>query len=206
MRMSNATTRACWAAAMLMLATFADARADTSTFGVVPDRTTVRFAVSQFGFAMQRGRFERTRGTIVLDAERSAGSIDLIVEVGSVDTGWDLRDAFLKSQAMFDVERYPEIRFRSTALAFDGGRVVAVDGEITMHGVTHPVRFDVTRFECARDPANGRAHCDAAVTGRVSRRAFGMAFAYPLIGDEVGLDFAVTASRVRDEGESRASR
>jgi polyisoprenoid-binding protein YceI len=191
---------------MLMLAVFADAGADASTFDVVSDHTSVRFAVSQFGIAMQRGRFERTRGTIVLDTEQNTGSIDLVVEVGSVDTGWDLRDAFLKSRSMFDVERYPEIRFRSTALAFEGARVVAVDGEITMHGVTHPVRFDVTRFECAGHPANGRIHCNAAVTGRVSRRAFGMSFAYPLIGDEVGLDFAVTASRVRDEGGLTSSR
>ena len=119
-----------------------------------------------------------------------------------MNTGWDLRDSFLRSDAMFDVVQYPAIRFRSTWLAFEGKRLVAVDGELTMHGVTHPVRFDVTRFECGTDPANEGTLCDAVVSGRVSRRAFGMSFAYPIIGDEVSLDFAVTALRVRDPGEA----
>ena len=186
------------AVAMLALATFAGASdAESSTYRVVPEVTTVGFAVSQLGIATQGGRFERTSGTIVLDAGANAGSIDLVVDAASVNTGWNLRDAFLKSAAMFDAERYPAIRFRSTRLAFDGTRLVAVDGDLTLHGVTLPVRLDVTRVDCG-SPSAAMRGCDALVTGRVSRRAFGMSFAYPLIGDEVALDFAVTAVRVVD--------
>jgi polyisoprenoid-binding protein YceI len=186
------------AIATLALAAFAGAAvADASTYRVIPEITTVEFAVSQLGFVNQGGRFERTSGTIVLDPVTSAGSVDLVVDAGSVNTGWNLRDAFLKSSAMFDVDRYPAIRFRSTRLAFDGARLVAVDGDLTLHGVTRPVRFDVTRLECGSDRAEARG-CGAQIIGRVSRRAFGMSFAYPLVGDEVALDFAVTAVRVRD--------
>lgn len=188
-------------AVLLALATFACAVAsDAATFRVAPEQTSVVFEVSNLGIASQ-GRFDLTSGKIVLDPERRAGSIEFVVDAGSIDTGWNLRDAFLKSDLMFDVERYPSIRFHSSRLAFDGDRLVAVEGEITLHGVTRPVRFDVTRIECGVGSGPGRDSCDATVTGRISRSAFGMSFAIPLVGDEVALDFSVKAIRVRDAGE-----
>jgi polyisoprenoid-binding protein YceI len=188
-------------AVVLALAMLAYAlAAKAATFRVAPEQTNVSFEVSNLGIASQ-GRFDLTSGKIVLDPERRAGSIDFVVDAGSIDTGWTLRDAFLKSDLMFDVERYPSIRFHSTRLAFDGERLVAVEGEITMHGVTRPVRFDVTRIECGTGSGPGRDSCDATVTGRISRSAFGMSFAIPLVGDEVALDFSVKAIRVRDAGQ-----
>ena len=101
-------------AALIALAIFAGPVAcDAATFRVVTDQTTVAFAVSNFGIGSHEGRFDLSWGKIVLDAERRSGSIEFVVEAGSVDTGWDLRDAFLKSDLMFDVKRYPSIRFRS---------------------------------------------------------------------------------------------
>jgi len=191
-----------WAAVALVLATFAGAVSEAATFRVIPDQTSVGFAVST-GIASHEGRFDLAWGKIVLDAERYAGSIDFVVDAASIDTGWGLRDAFLKSELMFDVERYPWIRFHSTRLAFEGTRLVAVDGEITLHGVTRPVRFDVTRMDCGVDTVLGHDGCGASVTGRISRSAFGMSFAVPLVGDEVALDFVIKAIRVRDEGATQ---
>jgi polyisoprenoid-binding protein YceI len=198
---SKVVTRMGWRAVLIALAFLAGVVAsDAATFRVATDETNVAFAVSNFGIGSHQGRFDLTWGKIILDPERRSGSIDFIVDVGSVNTGWDLRDAFLKSELMFDVERYPWIRFHSTRLAFEGPRLVAVDGEITLHGVTRPVRFDVTRMECGVETAVGHNGCGALVTGRISRSAFGMSFAYPLVGDEVALDFSVRAIRVRDDG------
>ena len=189
-------------AAVIALAIFAGPVAcDAATFRVATDQTTVAFAVSNLGIGAHEGRFDLAWGTIVLDPERRSGSIEFVVDAGSVDTGWDLRDAFLKSDLMFDVKRYPSIRFRSTRLAFEGPRLVAVDGEMTLHGVTLPVRFDVARMECSAETSPGRDGCGASVRGHISRSAFGMPFAYPLVGDEVTLDFSIKAIRVRDDGE-----
>src|SRR5436190_1225469 len=74
----------------------------------------------------------------------------------------------------------------------------------TLHGVTLPVRFDVTRMECGADTSLGHDGCGASVHGRVSRSAFGMPFGYPLVGDEVALDFSIVAIRVHDDGEKEA--
>lgn len=192
-------------AALIALAIFAGPVAsDAATFRVATDQTSVAFAVSNFGIGSHEGRFDLTWGKIVLDPERRSGSIEFVVDVGSVNTGWDLRDAFLKSDLMFDARRYPSIRFHSTRLAFEGPRLVAVDGEMTLHGVTLPVRFDVTRMECGADTGVGSDGCGAAVRGRISRSAFGMSFAYPLVGDEVALDFSIRAIRVRDDGEKES--
>ena len=130
-------------------------------------------------------------------------SIDLEIDTASVDTGWSLRDAFLRSEVMFDVVRYPRMHFHSTRLVYDGARLAAVEGEVKLRDVTQPVRFDVLRLECGARPDDGREACGAEVSGRISRGAFGMDFAYPLIGDEVDLEFVVNALRIRDTDEMR---
>lgn len=179
------------------------ASAGAGTFHVDPELTSARFAVPQLGFSKQEGRLGRTSGTIVLDPQQKVESIDLDIETASVDTGWKLRDAFLRSEVMFDTARYPRMRFRSTSLHYDGTRLVGVEGEVTLRGVTHPVRFDVTRLECGRGAGDEKESCGAEVSGHLSRGAFGMDFAYPLIGDEVTLEFAVKAFRVREADEGK---
>jgi polyisoprenoid-binding protein YceI len=191
-------------AAILAVVACGVACADPATFRVDPAHTSATFAVSQFGVALQHGRFDRTWGTIVLDGERQAGSIDLVIDADSVNTGWKLRDEFLRGENMFDTGRFPVLRFRATRFAFDDARLVGVDGEATLRGVTRPVRLAVSRFECSMSAADGREGCGASVTGHLSRRAFGMGFAYPLIGDDVLLEFALTAHRVRDERQGPA--
>ena len=188
-----------WRAVVLAIGVFTAGAIAAATFRVDTERTNVAFAVSNLGIGSHQGRFDLTFGKITLDPEHHSGSIDFVVDVGSVNTGWDLRDGFLKSDLMFDVERYPSIRFRSTRFDFDGPRLVAVDGEMTMHGVTRPVRFDVRRMECGADTAVGSDGCAASVSGHISRGAFGMSFGYPLVGDEVALDFSIRAIRVPDD-------
>jgi len=179
------------------------ARADPGALLVDADLTRVRFAVEYLGFATAHGRFGRTSGTIDVDAQQRVEHVDLAIDTGSVDMGWDLRDAFVRSEVMFDVQRFPTLRFRSTQVSYAGARLVSVDGDLTLRGVTRPVRLDVARIECAIGPADGQQTCSAAVTGRISRRAFGMDFAYPLIGDEVDLDFEVTAVRLGDRAPAK---
>jgi polyisoprenoid-binding protein YceI len=186
------------------LAASATARADPGVLLVDADLTRARFAVEYLGIATAQGRFGRTSGTIDMDAQQKVERIDLAIDTESVDMGWDLRDAFVRSEVMFDVQRFPRLRFRSTHVAYAGARLVGVEGDLTLRGVTRPVRLDVTRVECAIRPDDGREACGATVTGRISRRAFGMDFAYPLIGDEVALEFEVTALRVGNAAAGNA--
>ena len=170
------------------------------TYHVEAALTHAGFVVTQFGVLKQRGRFERVWGRIVLDAAGGAGSVDFILDGASITTGWSVRDDFLRGVNMFDVERFPSVRFRSLRLTYDGPLLTGVDGEVTLRGVTRPVHLDVRELRCVAAPAHGREGCRAQIVGRLSRSAFGMDYGYPFIGDDVEFDFAVTAFRVADEG------
>jgi polyisoprenoid-binding protein YceI len=180
----------------------ADAGESASIYRVDPDLTSAQFAVSHLGLSMQRGHFGRTRGTIVLDPEVHAGRIDFIVDASSIDTGWAARDAFLRGADMFDTAHYPVVRFRSTRLAFDSSRLIAVSGELTMHNVTRPVELHVARLDCGRDQESGRDGCGAEVDTTIKRSDFGMRYALGLVGDDIGLSFQVTAFRVSSDDEA----
>jgi len=167
-------------------------------YRIDPERTMSGFSVNELGLWQRTGHFGRTRGQIRYDADAESGGIDLAVDAASVDTGWSLRDDFVRAEHMLDAARHPQFRFHSTALRFDAHRLVAVDGLLTLRDVTLPVRFHVTAVRCEAPRAGGGERCDAAISGSISRRAFGMDFAYPLIGDEVRFDFAVSADRAAD--------
>ena len=180
----------------------AEAAETVAIYRVDPDLTSAQFAVSHLGLSLQRGHFGRTRGTIVLDPEAHAGRIDFIVDASSIDTGWAARDAFLRGEDMFDTAHYPVVRFRSTRLAFDSARLVAVSGELTMHNVTRPVELHVARLDCGRDQESGRDGCGAEVETTIKRSEFGMRYALGIVGDDIGLSFQVTAFRVSSDDEA----
>ena len=178
-----------------------NAWAATGTFRVDPDLTSARFAVEQLAISKEYGRLGRTSGTIVMSAEHKVESIKFDIDTRAVDTGWNLRDAFLRSEVMFNTARFPRMHFHSTRIVYDGERLAAVEGEVTLRGVTRPVKLEVTRLECGTRSEDGRETCGAQVVGRISRAAFGMDFASALIGDEVDLEFVVTAFRAGDAAD-----
>jgi polyisoprenoid-binding protein YceI len=179
--------------------------ADAQTYRIDPEHSSAGFSVLHFGILREQGQFRRASGTIVVDpAGLAGGSIGVVIDLASVDTGWDLRDDFLRGPSMFDVAHYPRIRFRSRHLEYRDHRVVAAEGDITLHGVTRPLRLEVNHLICGRIAADGREVCDATVTGRLQRREFGISFAYPIVGDDVDLEFTIAAFRVGRETESEA--
>ena len=192
--------------AIALLGTFsyavlAVAPADAQTYRIATERTLARFAMTQLGFLPQEGQFHRVSGTILLDPERaSGGSIDVAIDLASVDTGWQLRDDFIRGEHGFDVARYPVLQFRSTRLEYRDRQIATAQGIVTLHGVTKPMRLDVRGLECVSNAGEGGESCAATVSGRLLRRQFGMDFAYPFVGDAIVLDFAITALRVRNDG------
>jgi polyisoprenoid-binding protein YceI len=170
-------------------------QAQATSYRVDPARTRIEFSVLHLGVLRADGHFSRATGRIVFDPAARAGSIEFAVAGDSVATGWALRDAFIRGENMFDVEHHPVVRFRSTRLVFDDARLVRVEGELTLRGVTRPLLLAVERVECGAQPPGAGALCAADVDGVIRRRDFGMDFAWPLIGDEVSLRFVIGAVR-----------
>ena len=191
----TAVRRAAGAVLALLATALAAGETPPLTYQVEPALTNAGFSVAQFGVLRQYGRFERIGGTIVLDPDGDAGRVDLAIATASVTTGWEARDDFIRGESMFDAARYPEVRFRSLRLDYVDARLVGVDGEVTLRGVTRPMHLDVHDVQCGLAAGGGRDGCRARVVGRLSRAAFGMHFGYPLIGDDVEFDFAIMALR-----------
>ena len=190
------------AAASLALGFAAAAAAAPVVYRVEPEFTYAEFAVSHIGLSRQRGHFGRTNGTIVLDTEQHSGSIDFVVDATSVDTGWKVRDEFLRGENMFDAAHYPVVRFHSTQLVFDRERLIGVAGGLTLRDVTRPVALKVERLECGKNPDSGRDGCGAGVATSIKRSDFGMNYALTLVGDDIDLSFEVTAFRVGTQPET----
>ena len=110
-----------------------------------PTHSHVSFAIRVMSVSTTRGRFYAPRGRLHIDEQHPASSwVDAQVEAASIDTRNKLRDAHLRSAAFFAVKKYPTITFTSTNVEHAGGRNYRVTGNLTLHGVTRPVTFDVT--------------------------------------------------------------
>src|SRR5437588_10295503 len=110
-----------------------------------PSHSHVSFAVRVLSVSTTRGGFHALRGHLHIDEQNPANSwVEAEVEAASIDTHNKLRDAHLRSAAFFAVKQYPTIAFKSTQVEHISGQDYKVMGNLTLHGVTQPVTFDVT--------------------------------------------------------------
>jgi polyisoprenoid-binding protein YceI len=152
--------------------------------------STVEFAVKHMMFTTVKGRFTDVTGTIDFDdSDPSDGHAEISIGAASIDTRDAQRDAHLKSADFFDVEKYPTLTFRSTRV--DGTlEHFTLTGDLTIHGVTHPIALDVTFAGKGKDPWGGERFGYIA-TGTLNRRDFGLTWNAALetggflVGDEV---------------------
>jgi len=113
-------------------------------------RSRVSFALRVMSVTTTRGSFNKVRGQLHIDEQNPASSwVEAEVDAASIDTHNKLRDAHLRSAAFFAVKKYPTIAFESTNVEYVNSRDYKVTGNLTLHGVTKPVTFDVTyRGQC----------------------------------------------------------
>ena len=109
-----------------------------------PTHSHMSFAIRVVSVSTTRGRFHAFRGHLHIDEQNPANSwVDAEVDAASIDTHNRLRDAHLRSAAFFAVKQYPTITFQSTHVEHVGGQCYKVIGNLSMHGVTKPITFDV---------------------------------------------------------------
>ena len=109
-----------------------------------PTHSHVSFAVRVLSFSTTRGRFHALRGHLHIDEQNPANSwVEAEVDAASIDTHNTLRDAHLRSAAFFAVKQYPTITFQSTHVEHVDGQGYKVIGNLSMHGVTKPITFDI---------------------------------------------------------------
>ena len=165
------------------------------SYSIDPTHTFPSFEIDHLGYSMQRGRFNATQGKLTLDEENQSGSVEIIIDAASIDTGLGQLEEILRSEDYFDVQNYPTLTFRSDNFPFSDGRLAAVSGELTLLGVTLPVTLNVTRFKCGFNALRLRTVCGADANASIKRSEFGMRKGIPFVGDEVKISIQVEAIR-----------
>jgi polyisoprenoid-binding protein YceI len=177
-------------AAVAALATLAALPLRADTFAVDPTHSEVSFQIRHM-VSQVRGRFNDFSGTVQLDPKNlAASSVDFHIKATSIDTNVADRDKHLRSADFFDVEKFPEITFKSESIAAAGKDKYNVTGSLTMHGVTKKVTLPVTLGGQIKDPwGNTRAGFEIETT--LDRKDYGIVWNKALdsggvmLGDDV---------------------
>ena len=170
-----------------VLFVISSALAAPESFTIDPNHTFPIFEASHFGISIQRGRFDKTAGKIVLDREAKSGSIEVNIDTASIDMGFEDWNNHMKGEDFFNVEKFPSMTFKSTKLIFEDDKIVGADGEFTLLGVSKPLRIKVSNFACTEHPMLKKLYCGAEVTAEIKRSDFGMKIGIPIVGDEIRL-------------------
>ena len=151
------------------------------------------FEVNHLGFSTQRGRFNNVTGKIMLVPSQKSGSIEVTIDSASIDMGMDAWDKQMRGEDFFNVEKFPNMSFKSTRLVYDGDKLVGAEGDFTLLGVTKPVKLEVKGFTCGTHPINKKALCGADISTVIKRSEFGMTKYVPSISDDVVIKIPVEA-------------
>lgn len=160
-----------------------------------PSHTFPHFEVTHMNLSTHHGRFNKTTGWIVLDRAARRGSMQIVVNADSIDTGDPALEQRLRADDFFDTNTYPDIVFRSSRLRFDGDNLVGIDGELTLRGNTRPVSFAVTGFRCGQLPLIRREVCGARAETSIKRAEFGITIYPSMIGADIRLVVQIEAQK-----------
>ena len=173
------------------------------TYTIDPHHTFPNFSIDHDGFSTIHGRFGKTKGKLMVDEAKHTGSVDVVIDASSVDTGYVKRDDHLRSPDFLNATEFPDITYKSTKVIINddpSGRnaTATVEGNLTISGVTKPVTLNVKRMHCGinpMDPKKQQYRCGFDAQAKIKRSDFGVKFALPAIGDEMNLDLEVEAVR-----------
>lgn len=144
------------------------------TWAIDPAHTSVGFSVRHIMISNVTGTFDRFSATFETGENPLDSRVTASAEVASVNTNEPNRDAHLRTGDFFDAERYPTIDFVSTAVR-PVGAAFAIDGNLTIRGITRPVTFDFTFGGFGEDP-QGNHKGGAVARTEINREDFGLRY------------------------------
>ena len=145
------------------------------TYKIDPGHTFPSFEADHMGgMSIWRGKFRSSSGQIVLDMTAHSGSVDIAVDANSIDFGHDKLNEHAKSAQMFDVAKFPTATYKGKLTDFSGASPAAVEGELTLHGVTKPVHLTINSFKCMMNPMMKKEVCGADASASFNRADFGI--------------------------------
>ena len=180
-----------------LLLTGVSAFAQSSTWTIDPNHSQVNFAIKHLQVSTVRGSISGVTGTVVWDdKDPSKSSVEATINTTTVTTNNEKRDGHLKSADFFNVEKFPTMTFRSTAVTGASGKLQVV-GDLTLAGVTKSVTLDVDGPTPPQKGMGGKLVTGFSATGKLKRSDFnfGSKFGEPMLGDEVQFTIDVEAGK-----------
>jgi polyisoprenoid-binding protein YceI len=155
----------------------ASAFAAPVTYNLDPNHTFPSFEADHFGgLSVWRGKFTGTTGKVVYDKDAKSGSIDVTVDMTSIDFGMPKLNEHAKSDQIFDAAKYPTATYNGKFTKFNGTAPAEAQGTLTMHGVTKPVTLVINSFKCIQNPMSHKEVCGADASASFSRADFGVSY------------------------------
>ncbi|MGO4330710.1 YceI family protein [Cupriavidus sp. 2TAF22] len=187
------------AAAISASAAFGVASANTVTYNLDPTHTYPSFEADHLGgLSVWRGKFEKSSGTVTLDRAAKTGSLDVKIDPASVDFGNAKLNQHVKGPDMFNVEAFPEATYKGKFSKFNGDVPTEVDGVLTLHGVSKPVKLEIREFKCIQHPMLKREACGADAVGTINRADFGIDYGVKM-GFKPDVKLAIQVEGVKAE-------
>lgn len=165
------------------------------TYDIDPMHTYPSFEADHRGISFWRGKFKQTSGKVVLDRSAKTGTLDITVNIASIDFGLDKMNAHALTAEMFDVAKYPTATYMGKFSKFNGDEPIEVQGELTLHGVTKPLTLTINRFVCKPALGPGNEVCGGDASASFDRGDFGINYGLPMTSSLVRLAIQVEATR-----------
>ncbi|GGY91224.1 YceI family protein [Pseudoduganella plicata] len=161
--------------ALILSATATGAMAAPVNYDIDPTHTFPSFEADHMGISVWRGKINKSSGKVVMDREAGSGSVDIVMDLASIDFGHDQLNKWAIGKDFFDVKRAGgKAQYRGKLTGFEDGAPTEVQGELTMHGVTQPVTLKLNSFKCVPHPMLKRELCGADAAATINREAFGL--------------------------------
>ena len=152
------------------------------------------FEFKHLGVTTQTGRFDKARGTVVLDRAARSGSVTYEVDTASLNMGFGTESPDSAGYQLFEVVKFPKITYWSDKLLFNQkGEVIGARGRLTILGVTNPLTIAVNHFTCAVNPLLKKEMCAGEIKATIKRSQFGMVKYIPGISDEINISVPIEA-------------
>ena len=174
------------------------AQTSVNTWAIDPAHSVAEFKVKHMMISNVKGQFTGVSGTLERhEGDVTKSKVEVTIDAASVNTRDAQRDAHLKSADFFEVEKFPTLSFKSTRIIPKNHDELAVEGQLTIHGVTHTVRFAVEGPTApAKDPW-GNTRIGISATTKINRRDYGLTWNTALeaggilVGEEVTITLDV---------------
>lgn len=182
--------------ALAVFAFISPAHAQVETYKFDKVHTQIFFSVSHLGYTDSTGQFLDYDGGFTFDRTAVENSkLDVTIKTASVNMNDEKWNAHLKNADFFNVEKFPDMTFKSTKVEKTGDKTGKITGDLTLLGVTKPVTLDVTFNKADKHPMADEYHAGFTAEGTLKRSEFGMSYGLPMVGDDVKIHINVEAVR-----------